>query len=135
MIAQSIKYLEVIQEYVKFPHEKIYFNLFLLVHNCCTGGFVVTFPCMSIMYQDWFHPHHYSPSCPSPLLKMIDRFQCSIFIHERKGTTHTQSTLFMYPSCPTGTLPHHDLFHIPVLHCSSVCSLFKEVCHGILIVF
>jgi hypothetical protein len=47
-----------------------FFLNFWLVYDSCTGSFVVTFPCIHMLYPDLVHPFLYPPSSPTSLLKM-----------------------------------------------------------------
>jgi hypothetical protein len=51
-----------------------YYKMFYLLYKLgfiivIQWGFVVTFPYIHMLYTSLFHPLHYSPSLPYPLLK------------------------------------------------------------------
>jgi hypothetical protein len=89
----------------------------------------VTFPNIHILYPSLVHPLHYSPSSRIPLLDMtLTCFNVPYSYMYRKCLNiftllhllHLLSPLTATPS------PERDPY-IPVLHCSSVCSLFSGV--------
>jgi hypothetical protein len=45
--------------------------VFLFVYNSSTGRFLVTFPCLYILYPKLVHPFYFSPFYLSPLLTVI----------------------------------------------------------------
>jgi hypothetical protein len=44
--------------------------MFLLVYDCCTWDFIVTFTYIHVLHPNLIHPLHYSPSSLTHLLKM-----------------------------------------------------------------
>jgi hypothetical protein len=97
----------------------------LLVYDNYTRGFIVTFPYIHLLYPKLFHPLHYSPSYPIPLLMVISTgFNDSYSYLYWKYTNHI-FTVFIYSLLLTSALS----FTRPVL--LSYHSLFRCVCGSV----
>jgi hypothetical protein len=96
----------------------VFFAMFLLVYNSCTGDFIETFTYMNTIYPNLVHLLHYSP-WPLPLLKMtLISFNVPYLYMCRKYINH------IHPPSLSSSL---NITCFTFLHCLSVCSLFKEV--------
>jgi hypothetical protein len=85
---------------ILFIHDSFFdFKINLLTYNNCTGGYIVIYTCVLIMYLSWIYPLHCSPSSSSPFL---EQFQHVLFFYFHIWI-HIISPIFTLSLCPTPT--------------------------------
>lgn len=72
------------------------FEIFLLIYDSYTRGFIVKFPCIHIFYLSLVYLLHYFPSSSTPLLKLLQQVSV-LHIHTNIGNTSTIVTHAYFP--------------------------------------